>query len=289
MSQSKSTTYTFMFAFGICVVCSLILASAATALKERQVANVKLDIVQNLMSAVEGDDIIMAKQPDQLFADFGKNYEALLLDQNDQVSSTDLMISELVKVGYEKDVLEKEDTGTLLRMFNSRKRLLASKAGQKLADYDPGYKLLYLYKPGGVLKTYVIPIEGYGLWDIIKGYIAIDSSDINTVQGISFYEHKETPGLGARITEDWFRAQWKDKKIFSDSGELVSITVAKALAANEAPGDKIQHYVDGISGATLTTKGINQFLKRDLSRYKAYFQKVREQSARAEMEKGARG
>lgn len=289
MSQPKGSTYTFIFAFVICIVCSLVLALAATALKDRQVANAKLDIVQNLMSAVEGDELVRSKEAEALFGEFAQNYEALLLDQNDQVSSTDFMIAELIKVGYEKAALEAEDTGTLLRMFNSRKSLLASRADQKLQEYDPGYKLLYRYQPEGVLKSYVIPIEGYGLWDIIKGYIAIDAADINTIQGISFYEHYETPGLGARITEDWFREQWKGKKIFNDSGELVSITVAKGKAENEASPAMMPHYVDGISGATLTAKGINEFLERDLSRYKAYFQKVREQSARADVKKGGRG
>lgn len=283
MSQPKGSFYTFFFAFAICVICSLVLALAATALKEKQVANVKLDIVQNLMGAVEGDEIIRLKQPDELFADFAKSYEALLLDQNDQVASNHYMIAELIKVGYEKEMLEAEGTGELLRMFNSRKSLLASRAGKKLSEYDPGYKLLYLYKPNGILKTYVIPIEGYGLWDIIKGYIALDARDLSTVQGISFYEHLETPGLGARITEDWFRSQWQKKQIFSKNGELVSIKVAKGKAENAASAEMLPHYVDGISGATLTGKGINIFLKRDLTRYKEYFQKVR-----AKTEKGAR-
>lgn len=289
MSQPKGSVYTFTFAFAICVICSLILAMAATALKSKQVANVKLDIVQNLMGAVEGDKVVQSKAPDEIFNDFGKNYEALLLNQKDQVVTNDFMIEELAKVGYEVDFLNSEDTGALLRLFNSRKKLLAKRDGKKLAEYDPGYKLLYRYKPDGVLKSYVIPIEGYGLWDIIKGYIAIDADDLNTVQGISFYEHHETPGLGARITEDWFREQWQGKKIFSESGDLLSITVAKAKAENEASAEMLPHYVDGISGATLTTKGINQFLERDLSRYKDYFQKIRQQSVNAQTEKGARG
>lgn len=290
MSQSKSTSYTFFFAFTVCVVCSLILSLAATALKEKQVANVKLDIVQNLMSAVEGDiDTIRKKPTDAIFEEFHKNYEALLLNSKDQVVTDDFMIEELLKVGYERADLEAEDTGTLLRMFNSRVGLLARRSDKKLEDYDPGLKLLYLYKPGGVLKSYVVPIEGYGLWDIIKGYIALDSSDVNTVKGVSFYEHHETPGLGARITEAWFREQWKDKKIFDDDGELVSIKVAKGKAENEVSPAQLPHYVDGISGATLTGKGINFFLKRDLERYKDYFHKIRNQNASASTQKGARG
>jgi len=108
--------------------------------------------------------------------------------------------------------------------------------------------------------AYVLPISGKGLWSTIKGFLALEP-DRNTVRGISFYEHGETPGLGGEIEKDAFTRQFAGKKIFRD-GELVSISIAKAKLPEES-----DYAVDGISGASLTTGGINRFLKADLMNF----------------------
>jgi Na+-transporting NADH:ubiquinone oxidoreductase subunit C len=218
-----------------------------------------------------GKDIneLEAMKAEEVFAIFDKEFKTLLLDSENKERSRSTIETEMAGLGYPKEILSEMDEGTLLRRFEAKIGLLARKAKQSRDEYDPGYKLVYIYQPSGTPDAYVIPIQGNGLWDIIKGYIALEP-DLSTVKGVSFYEHKETPGLGARITETWFKDNFKGKKVLDESGKMVSITVAKGPAVND-------HQVDGISGATLTGKGVTHFLKKDLARYESYFQTIRAQ------------
>lgn len=266
--QRKSNLYTFGFAGAICVCCALILANAATILKPIQDQNAELDVLVNILGAVGHDSAALkTKGADHVKELFAKEFTTKLLDENNNESNEDFMKSELMTLGYPQEMIDSLLPGTLLARFNAKKGMLARKAGKKLDDYDPGYKLVYVHQTGGAPDAYVIPIMGFGLWDIIKGYLAL-GTDLNTVKGVTFYEHKETPGLGARVTEAWFMDNWKGKKILNESGDLVSIAVAKGLGSGD-------HQVDGISGATLTGNGINQFVMQDLQRYEPYFKTLR--------------
>ncbi|MDJ0839751.1 MAG: NADH:ubiquinone reductase (Na(+)-transporting) subunit C [Acidobacteriota bacterium] len=273
--QRKGDAYTFVFASVICVFCAVVLALAATALKPIQEKNVKLDVTVNILGAVGHDPMELKKTPDKAFELFEKEFEIKILDKDNAEQDRKFMETELAKLGYVPDELQDLDLGTLVRRFDSKVGLLAARAGQKRAEYDPGYKLVYVHRgeTGGV-DAYVVPIEGYGLWDIIKGYLALET-DLNTIKGVTFYEHKETPGLGARVTEAWFQESFKGKKILDENNNLVSITVAKGPTASGP------HQVDGISGATLTGDGMNVFMKRDLETYEPYFQTLRSSSRSA--------
>lgn len=118
-------------------------------------------------------------------------------------------------------------------------------------------------------SKYAFPISGKGLWSVLYGYLAIDA-DIETIVGISFYAHKETPGLGAEIEKAWFQEQFKDKKIY-ENGMVSNFKVLK-------PGsDNNQYSVDGISGSTITSKGVEILLKADAETYaKHFFNKIKE-------------
>ncbi|GLB52185.1 Na(+)-translocating NADH-quinone reductase subunit C [Neptunitalea chrysea] len=113
---------------------------------------------------------------------------------------------------------------------------------------------------------YVIPLRGAGLWDAIWGYIALDS-DLNTIKGVVFDHKGETPGLGAEITQGWFQARFHDKKIEDEGGKFVGITVMKGGSAGN------DNAVDAISGATITSKGVEAMIKERLEHYLAYFKK----------------
>ena len=271
MSQRKGDFYTFAFAGIVCVVCALILSIAATSLKPRQEANVLHDLLMNLMASVgKSYEELAARPKSEIFSLFEKEFETRILDKNNNTVDRTFMESELAKIKYPAEELSGLSTGILLRRFNGKVGLLAARAKKPRAEYDPGFKVIYVYQPSGAPEAYVIPIEGYGLWDLMKGYIALDL-DLNTVKGISFYEHKETPGLGARVEEDWFKQSFIGKKILDDQGNLVSIQVAKGKSQGGP------HVVDGISGATLTGDGVNEFLMRDLSQYEPYFKTLRGQ------------
>ena len=271
MAKHKSTSQVFIFAFIVCVTCSLILAGAATVLKPRQEANAKLDVVQNILITVGHDaQTLRQNTPQHCFDLYEKEFNLLLIDKNNQLAEPAKMRTELNTLGYPEGLIDGLDTTDLLRKFESKKRLLASRKGQPLEEYDPRYKLVHEWQPTGTVEAYVIPIEGYGLWDMIYGYLALDA-DLNTVKGISFYSHKETPGLGARITEEWFKDQYKGKTILNPQGKLVSVNIVRGKVADLYQGDATKHYVDGISGATLTGKGINDFMAEQLEQYEPFF------------------
>lgn len=133
------------------------------------------------------------------------------------------------------------------------------------------YKI-YQSSKGNKITGYAIPIAGKGLWGTMYGYFAIEP-DASTAKGITFYKHKETPGLGAEVDKDWFKNNFIGKKFIDDNGKLVSIEVIKGYVSEKDPDSKYK--VDGISGATITGTGLTTFLKSDLEKYEPYFSSVR--------------
>jgi Na+-transporting NADH:ubiquinone oxidoreductase subunit C len=117
-------------------------------------------------------------------------------------------------------------------------------------------------------------VYGYGLWNDIWGFIALES-DMNTIRGVKFDHKGETPGLGARIQSDAeLQDRYKGKSIY-EGEKLVSVTMMKG-EGNDYSNDK--HKVDGMSGATLTAKGVNNMLSDYLSSYESYLKKKKTNS-----------
>ncbi|MFW5756008.1 MAG: NADH:ubiquinone reductase (Na(+)-transporting) subunit C [Tangfeifania sp.] len=114
---------------------------------------------------------------------------------------------------------------------------------------------------------YIFPMRGAGLWGPVWGFVSLDS-DMSTIYGANFDHQAETPGLGAEISTDWFQARFTGKEIYNDQGELVSITVTKV--GQEAPEE---HSVDGISGGTITSKGLQDMLLSGFESYSEFLQK----------------
>jgi len=117
---------------------------------------------------------------------------------------------------------------------------------------------------------YILPVYGAGLWGPIWGYVSVND-DMNTLYGANFAHAGETPGLGAEINTKAFQEPFKGKKIFDETGKLVSIIVAKS--GENAPAE---HKVDGISGGTITGKGLQAMLLNDFTSYKAFFNKKKQ-------------
>ncbi len=128
------------------------------------------------------------------------------------------------------------------------------------------------------IDMYVVPFKAYGLWSWVYGYIAI-KGDGETVVGLTVYDHKETPGLGAEVEKDWFQKQFIGKKITDMSGAFVSISVVKGkLKDSTISKDRYSNFVDGISGATITSKGVEKYLKQDLNSYELFSKHLRRRS-----------
>ena len=112
---------------------------------------------------------------------------------------------------------------------------------------------------------YVIPMTGAGLWGGIWGYVALDD-DCETVYGTYFSHESETAGLGARITEKAFQDTFKGKKLYADGNtDKVALSVVKKGKEGDM---KPENYVNGITGATLTSDGVNNMIQQSIGSYK---------------------
>ncbi len=120
-------------------------------------------------------------------------------------------------------------------------------------------------------KQYIIPVYGKGLWGPIWGYVALNN-DLSTIYGANFSHKAETPGLGAEIDTKDFQSKFFGKEIFNENGLFVSVSVLKGGTAN--PDSKYE--IDGISGGTITSVGVDEMLKDCLSSYEPYFKNLKQ-------------
>jgi Na+-transporting NADH:ubiquinone oxidoreductase subunit C len=136
------------------------------------------------------------------------------------------------------------------------------------AETETGQLPIYTWTDEGADKAskYAFPIEGKGLWSMLYGYLSLNA-DLETVAGISFYKHGETPGLGAEIEKDWFLSQFTGKRIYQDGATVDFVVTKPGYASGESE-------VDGISGATLTGKGVEALLRKDAALYVNYFNNI---------------
>ena len=264
MSKPKSNNAkTISVALMLCLVCSVLVSAAAVGLKPAQVENARLDRNKNILVAADmyNAESDTADDVAERFKDF------------------DVKIIDLNKGNYLDDD-ELKTAGIPDRNAYDASQATKNQAlSEDLGDNDPAgigrkpkYAKVYVKEDdAGKPELIVLPIQGYGLWGTIYGFLTLES-DMNTIKGISFYEHKETPGLGARIEEPEWRAKWNGIHSYDDSGE-VATGVTKA-------GNSKENWVDGISGATLTSRGVSNMIQFWLGEqgYKPYLDMLRKES-----------
>jgi Na+-transporting NADH:ubiquinone oxidoreductase subunit C len=233
--KSYSNTYVFSFAGIMVVIVAAALSFTALKLQPIQEKNRATEFRQNILSSV---NITSTKANAQ--------------------EIYDKYIVESLVVNSKGEKIEGENAELITR--NLKNELAKSPEQRKLpifvASNDEG-------------KFLVIPVRGRGLWGPIWGYISLQD-DYNTIYGAVFDHKGETPGLGAEINQDWFQNEFKGKQIFDNQGEFVSIDVVKGSADPTSP-----HQVDGISGGTITSVGLEEMLLNGLASYQAYFNKVK--------------
>jgi Na+-transporting NADH:ubiquinone oxidoreductase subunit C len=233
----NSNGYVLGFAVLVCVVISSGLAATATALGPTQASAAEFDRQKNVMIAggliQEGDPRPRA----ELEAIYQKRVQERVVD---------LETGKLDPAKTSADVAAMKDAKD-----KARYRVIA------VALDDQGKE-----------EAFILPTSGKGLWSTLYGYLALDR-DGSTVRGITFYAHAETPGLGGEVDNPSWKAQWKGKSVRNEKGELVSITVKKGKVDGSIATEK-RHFVDGLSGATITCNGVNKFVKADLQAFKPY-------------------
>lgn len=146
---------------------------------------------------------------------------------------------------------EEVDDKEIVRIFSSRVKPVEVRGGMLYVGYGGD---------GRTIEGYAFPISGPGFWGPIFGMVGVDSK-ADKVLGVDFYKHSETPGLGARMTEKWFRDQFSGLSLVS-KGKEGKIFLLKPPGTGKAPSE-----LDAITGATGTTRGIEAFLNRDLERF----------------------
>ena len=268
--DKNSSKFTILFATGVCVVLAVLLASTYNGLLDRIKANEEFDRQTNILIALGLYDKV---------ADADKSRKDLEDLFENRVRSKILKIvygpvtREVMRRG---DVIEETVPG-VVRIEETDHDI--SELAQLERELQPQTDADYEYAPLYVSidaddepLAYSIPISGRGLWSTLRGYLALQK-DLDHVQGITFYSHKETPGLGGEVDNPNWQAQWRSKRVRNDKGELVSVTVKKGKVVESEAG--AVHKVDGLSGATITSNGVTKFVRADLEKYEVYFQELR--------------
>lgn len=232
---------TIIIAALLCFVCSLVVSTAAVALKETQQLNKKIDTQKNILIAA-GIEISSKKEIPEIFA---KNVDARVIDikTGTVVEDSDKLITEgwdQKKASKDKEQSEPIPSGEDV-------------AGVKRRENN---SRVYFIWEGEKLQKVIVPIRGYGLWSTLWGFLAV-GPDGKTIEGITFYEHAETPGLGGEVDNPSWKAKWPEKKIYED-GE-VAIRVIKGSVNENTPG--AEHKVDGLAGATITSQGVENMMQ----------------------------
>lgn len=242
--MQRSNSYIIIFSITLTVILGGLLSLASVGLKPAQEKQVELDTKKKILGAVM--DISSVKNPNDLLALYEKRVESLVVDING-------------------DLVEKDKKGNpaIAEKVNIQKNY-------RFASEDRLYPVYKYIGESGDVEAYIFPMFGAGLWDWISGYMALEN-DLNTIKGVAFDHKSETPGLGARITSEEIKSRYVGKEIYNDGGDLVSVVMVKG----EGNQGLTSHQVDGMSGATLTGKGVNAMLKTYLKSYEGYIQKVK--------------
>lgn len=233
-SKKESFGRTIAFVFAVCLVCAALVSIAASGLKDKQVANKLLDQQTKILEAAglldtAGKDIV---------GTFNKYVEAKMidLDSGEYTDGNPLLFDERrnARDVTKSDKPENDIAGINRRSHNAVIYLVRNDAGE--------------------VDTVVFPIVGSGLWDLMYGYVGLEN-DLNTVKSVVYSDHKETPGLGGEVVNPKWKAKWPGKKIYKENGD-VAVKVVKGGAKQ---GDI--HGVDALSGATLTSNGVENTLR----------------------------
>ncbi|MFT6997625.1 MAG: Na+-transporting NADH:ubiquinone oxidoreductase subunit C [Cryomorphaceae bacterium] len=240
--NKNSNAFTFVFAIIMVVVVGSVLSFAAISLKPLQVKNNIDKKMINILTSI-GVEADRTNAKKIFYANITARY---ILNSNGEIIST--------REG-EVESTDREDPFNV----DIKKEFRDPTLTVEERNYP-----LYVASIDGE-DVAIIPLVGKGLWGPIWGYVALES-DFNTIYGANFDHKTETPGLGAEIRESWFSKPFVGKTIYDDSGDLVSVSVVKGTADPDNP-----HAVDGITGGTITSHGVDEMLERTFGVYDAYF------------------
>ncbi|MEI6543479.1 MAG: Na(+)-translocating NADH-quinone reductase subunit C [Methylococcales bacterium] len=266
---NDSLEKTIAIAVSLCLVCAVLVSFAAVALKPLQVDNKAADMKKNILDVAglleEGADINAA---------FSDKIEAKLVDLE-----TGDYVEGINADEYDQRKAAKDPAQSILIPKDKDIAHIRVKAK---------YAKVFLVKEAGAVKSIILPINGYGLWSTLYGFLSLDA-DGQTVQSINFYDQQETPGLGGEVVNPNWRALWKGKKVYAESDQPAldkgligeadigepALSLIKGTVDTTKPGS--QYQVDGLAGATLTSTGVTNLVRYWTSNegFAPYLKKVR--------------
>jgi Na+-transporting NADH:ubiquinone oxidoreductase subunit C len=251
---ADSPVRAFAIVIAVCVVCSVLVSSAAVVLAPVQKQNaLRIQQRQILQAAGLLDPSAGVEQQ------FGQISPRMV----------DLATGEYVDAGDPVDF----DVAAESRRPESSAPVPEELDIAKIRR-RPDAMPVYLVEQDGAVETVVLPVHGYGLWSTMYGYLALEG-DGRTVRGITFYQHGETPGLGGEIDNPSWQAKWTGKEAIGDD-DSVLLRVVKGQPRGEDAG----HQVDGLAGATLTARGVENLARYWLGDegYGPYLARLRRQN-----------
>jgi Na+-transporting NADH:ubiquinone oxidoreductase subunit C len=272
--QTESNKQTLIVATCLCLVCSVMVSTAAVVLRPAQQIQKLLDIQKNILKVA------------------GIYDKTLKVDS--QFKVVEPVLIELA--GKRPRITDPSEEGINLKTYDPRKA--AKKEHDSVEVNPPGslpqiarreiYTIAYeIRKEDGNLDQVILPIYGKGLWSTLYGFIAVDA-DGQTIRGITFYEHGETPGLGGEVDNPVWKAVWTGKSAFAASDiaaasfdHLPTPTVKVAKGEVTANTPQAEFKVDGLSGATITSNGVTSFVRYWLGpdAFGSYLQQIRSEQA----------
>ena len=258
--MQHSVAYTLLFAAAVCVVCAILVSSSAVSLSELQQTNARLDKMKNVLMAAglaEATERLSREEIEERF----RTIKAVAIELETGLPAPDI------------------DTAT----YDQRKAA-ADPARSRIAPPNasvikrlPNQAVVYhVLNGGGEVAVLVLPVEGYGLWSTLYGFLALDA-DTRTIRGLTYYQHLETPGLGGEVDNPSWKALWPGRVAFDETGApVISVIKGRAGSPQDDP-----YRVDGLSGATITSRGVTNMLQFWLGEagFGPYLKRFRESQA----------
>ncbi|MDD1783455.1 Na(+)-translocating NADH-quinone reductase subunit C [Enterovibrio sp. ZSDZ35] len=230
-SNNDSIKKTLTVVIALSLVCSVVVSFAAVSLRPLQEKNAVLDVQRNILS-VAGIDA-----QGNITGTFEKFIEPRLVD----LKTGDFVGTVEEAKNFDLRIASSDPTQS--------EKLTADKDIAKIGRLSEVAKVYLVKNDEGKTETLILPVHGSGLWGMMYAFVALNT-DGNTIEDIAYYQHGETPGLGGEVENPRWRAQFHDKLLFDDKG----YPALKVVKGGAQPGDV--HGVDGLSGATLTSNGV---------------------------------
>lgn len=229
---------------GICLVCSFLVSTAAVKLQGMQMENQRLDKIRNILVAGGLDHKGL-----DLAAAYRERIEPILIELSSGERIGEARFDALLNPeAFDIDVLAGDPR---------YREAVPPEADPAKIRRRPKYMLVYFVRGDAGVDKLILPVYGMGLWSTLYGFIALEK-DLRTVAGMTFYRHGETPGLGGEIDNPRWKSGWKGKQALDEQGRVV-IRVVKDAIDPDSEGARYQ--IDGLSGATITTRGVNNLVR----------------------------